>query len=105
MINIEFKPNKYELTITGHAGHGKKGEDIVCSAISILFYSLLKSLSQCHEMFEEKLDFEYKDGKGYVKCKPKVTFEANIALIFWTILNGFEAIAEIFEKNVELVVI
>ena len=105
MIKIEFKPNEYELTITGHAGHGKKGEDIVCSAISTLFYTLVKSLSECEKMFEEKLDYEYKDGKGYIKCKPKVAFEGNISLIFWTILNGFEAIAEIFEKNVELVVI
>lgn len=105
MTKITFKPNEYELTIEGHAGHGKKGKDIVCSAISILFYSLVKSLSECHEMYEEKLIYEYEDGKGYIKCKPKVTFEANIALIFWTILNGYEALAEIFEKNVELVVI
>ena len=40
MINITFKPNTYELEITGHAGHDVKGKDIVCAAVSTLFYTL-----------------------------------------------------------------
>ena len=35
MINIKFNPKTFTLDITGHAEHGKKGEDIVCSAIYI----------------------------------------------------------------------
>ena len=104
MINIKFNPNTYELDITGHAEHGKKGEDIVCAAISILFYTLAESLTQCKNMLEDDMTFEYEDGNGHISCKPKNEFEANISLTYWTILNGFQLISENYKKNVNLCV-
>ena len=105
MINIKFNPNTYELDITGHAEHGEKGEDIVCAAISILFYTLAKSLIYCRAMLEEDVDYDMDDGNGHISCKPKPQFERNISLIYWTILNGFEEIEKNYEKNVNLLVV
>lgn len=105
MINIEFNPKTFELNINGHAEHGKKGEDIVCSAISILFYTLAKSISNCREMLQEEMVFEFDDGNGKLSCKPKAEYEANISLIYWTILNGFQLVADNYKKNVSLVVL
>lgn len=102
MININFDPNTFTLDIDGHAEHGKKGEDIVCSAISILFYTLADSLNNCRDMLKEDMVFDNDDGKGHLSCKPKEEYEANISLIYWTILNGFQLVAETYKKNVIL---
>jgi uncharacterized protein YsxB (DUF464 family) len=104
MTKITFKPNEYELTIEGHAGHDEKGKDIVCSAISILFYTLVKSICDCEEMLLEEPFIAYDDGNGRIKCTPKPEYEGNIARTYWTILTGLNLIAENYKKNVKLCV-
>ena len=104
MININFNPNTFTLDITGHAEHGKKGEDIVCSAISTLFYTLSQSLYEGSEMLED-ISFSDEDGNGHLSCKPKAEYEANVSLIYWTILNGFQIVAENYKKFVKLKVV
>ena len=104
MIEIKFNPNTFTLDITGHAEHGEKGEDIVCSAISTLFYTLGQSLYQSKHMMQEDIVFSDEDGNGHLSCKPKEEYEANVSLIYWTILNGFELVAENYKKNVNLCV-
>ena len=105
MINITFNPNTFTVDITGHAEHGKKGEDIVCSAISILFYTLAQSLYESKEMMAEDIVYSNDDGNGHLSCKPKAEYEANVSLIYWTILTGFDLVAKNYEKNVTLHVV
>lgn len=100
MIEIKFKPDTFTLDITGHAEHGEKGEDIVCAAISTLFYTLAESLYAMKE-YTESLDIDDTDGHGHIVCNPKEKYEANISLIFWTILNGFELVAKNYQDNVK----
>lgn len=105
MINIEFNPNTFTLDIKGHAGHGEKGEDIVCSAISILFYTLAETLHSSKHLLAEEIDFNDEDGNGHISCVPKEEYEANISLIYWTILKGLEIVANHYEENVKLSVL
>ena len=105
MINIKFDPKTFTLDITGHAEHGKKGEDIVCAAISTLFYTLGEALYESKEMMKEDITFSDEDGNGHLSCKPKEEYEANVSLIYWTILTGFDLVAKNYEKNVELEVV
>ena len=105
MINITFNPKNFTLDIKGHAEHGKKGEDIVCSAISILFYTLAESLNNCKDMLQEDMVFSDEDRNGHLSCKPKAEYEANVSLIYWTILNGFQLVAENYKKFVKLKVV
>jgi uncharacterized protein YsxB (DUF464 family) len=105
MINITFKPKTLELEIQGHAGQGKKGEDIVCSAISTLFYTLGQALIDSEEMLEDKLTFKDEDGAGYLSCKPKEEYKGNIVRSYWTILEGFRLVAENYKKNVKLTIV
>ena len=100
MIDITFNPNNYTLDIIGHAEHGKKGEDIVCAAISALFYTLAESLYRGKSMLSEDMVFSDKDGNGHLSCKPKTEYEANVSLIFWTILTGFEVVSQNYKENV-----
>ena len=105
MIKIKFNPKTFTLDITGHAEHGKKGEDIVCSAISTLFYTLAEALYESKEMLSEDIVFSDEDGNGHLSCKPKAEYEANVSLIYWTILTGFDLVAKNYEKNVNLLVV
>jgi uncharacterized protein YsxB (DUF464 family) len=105
MIDITFNPNTFTLDITGHSEHGKKGEDIVCSAISALFYTLGEALFSSKQMMAEDIVFSDEDGNGHLSCKPKAEYEANVSLIYWTILTGFELVAKNYEKNVNLLVV
>lgn len=105
MIDIKFNPNTFTVDITGHAEHGKKGEDIVCSAISTLFYTLADALFNAKDMLSGDINFDDTDGNGHISCKPKAEFEANVSLIYWTILTGFQLVAENYKKNVKLTVI
>lgn len=104
MINITFRPKTMELEVQGHAGHGKKGKDIVCSAISTLFYTLGDSLMQYMDAMEELPIVKDDEGEGYISCKPKEEYEANISLIYWTVLNGIQMVAENYPKNVKFTV-
>lgn len=105
MIDITFNPNTYSLDITGHAEHGKKGEDIVCAAISTLFYTLGESLFISRDMMSEDIDFNDEDGNGHISCKPKKKYEANVSLIYWTILNGFELVSKNYKNFINLKVV
>ena len=105
MINIKFYPNTYTVDIDGHAEADEKGKDIVCAAISALFFTLAESLYNSKEMLTEDMEYEQEDGNGHISCKPKPEYEANISLMYWTVLNGFNLIAEKYEKNVKLSVI
>jgi len=95
MIEIIFNPEEYRLTISGHANYKREGEDIVCAGVSTLVHTLYGSLQQAEEMIENgSLRCEMEKGRTVISCKAKPEFEGNIGLIYWTILNGFQMVAE-----------
>ena len=104
MIQITFRPKTMELLVNGHAGHGKKGKDIVCAAVSTLFYTLGESLMQSSSMLSEEALVKDEEGDGYIVCCPKEEYEGNIARTYWTVLVGMQMIAEQYPKNVKFTV-
>ena len=48
MIQIKYKESKdrYRLIVDGHAGYAEIGQDIVCSAFSMLWQNLVFSLEE-----------------------------------------------------------
>lgn len=40
-VNIKDNANETEVVITGHAMYAEKGNDIVCAAVSTIFYTML----------------------------------------------------------------
>ena len=104
MIDITFNPKTFELSLTGHANYGKKGEDIVCSAVSTLFYTLGQALIESEDMLMEAPILIDDDGNGFISCKPKAEFEGNIARTYWTILIGFQIIEQTYKEYLKLTV-
>lgn len=101
MINITFKPKTLELEVKGHAGQNEKGKDIVCSAISALFYTLAQTLLDSEEMLEEAPTIKEENGDGYICCSPKTEYEGNVAIIYRTILIGMQMVAEEYKNFVK----
>lgn len=104
MINITFKPKTFELEVNGHAGYNNEGEDIVCAAISALFYTLAQALYESEEMLIEKPIFKDEIGAGYLRCKPKKEYEGNIARSYWTILVGMQLLSEQYKKFIKFAI-
>ncbi|MBR3687242.1 MAG: ribosomal-processing cysteine protease Prp [Clostridia bacterium] len=69
MIKTEFsrcEGDWLRLRIDGHAGYGEEGNDIVCAAVSGIFYSLCGYLSNfCSD--EVRLDY-VGSGHAEVRC-------------------------------------
>ena len=105
MIDITFNEKTLELSVKGHAEHGNKGEDIVCSAVSILFYTLAETLANSKDMLVQNPRIEMEDGNGTISCVPKGKYEANVSLIFVTILNGFNLLAAEYKNNIKFVIL
>lgn len=104
MIDITFRPETYELELTGHAGHGVKGEDIVCSAISTLFYTLGKSLIDSSPMLLEEPIIRDEEGNGYICCHPKEEYVGYIARTYWTILTGIKLVMESYQEYINFTI-
>ena len=100
MIEITFKPNTYELEINGHAGHDVKGKDIVCAAVSTLFYTLGQALMESGIFHEDELEFKDEEGNGYIGCSCKRYYEESIESIYWPIMVGFKMLANQYPENV-----
>ncbi len=100
MINIVFDAETMELTMEGHAGAAEKGKDIVCSAVSTMFYTLGYALAECTEAMKGDTVIDMRDGYGRIKCDPKEECAGVIQRIYWTILIGIEKIAETYPKFV-----
>lgn len=104
MINITFRPEKLELEVTGHAGWAKKGEDIVCAAVSALFYTLAEVLGEWRELLKVEPCVKTEDGNGFISCLPKEEYEVNIAIVYKTILTGIQMVADNYPKCIKFVV-
>lgn len=100
MIEIKFKPQELELSVTGHSGAAEKGKDIVCSAVSALFYALVQSVIESSEQLEEPPEIVIEDGNGLVSCKPKEGFLPTLQRTYWTILNGYELLAAEYNEYI-----
>ena len=95
----------YRFRIDGHAGFGEHGEDIVCSAISILTINTLNSIEKFTG--EPTKMIELNEKKGIIDAEfPRIkvgedTHDAD--LIISTMLLGFETIKQLYgEKYIKI---
>ena len=103
MIEITFDPEKLDLRITGHAGAGEAGHDLVCCAVSTLFYTLAECLTDCSEMLEEEMIYEYEEGNGHIQCTPKARYLAIIQRTYYTVLTGLHMLAKAYPQYLLLI--
>ena len=85
-----------EITIRGHAGYSMHN-DIVCAAVSTLYYTLLEVLEKEAPLsITEKKE---KKGKAYLRFISNQRTSSS----FSTILTGLELIEAEFPENVKII--
>lgn len=106
MINIHVVRDDtgfiWEFTVSGHAGYNDAGNDIVCSAVSVLGYTAIGALQDIAEV-----DFEYSiDDCGFMKCSIPVDIpfqkKSMVKTILDTIVLGFKQIQLSYGKYVSV---
>lgn len=106
MVNVKVWRNNIEQIVSfealGHAGHGYQGEDIVCSAISILLQTAVMGLEGYLNLSPQ---IEIKDGflKCHLKQKMDVLKAEKAAAILETMLIGLQEIKKQYPENINIV--
>ncbi|MEW6622611.1 MAG: ribosomal-processing cysteine protease Prp [Bacillota bacterium] len=89
--------------IKGHAGFAQKGQDIVCSAVSVLAQTAVLAF---YEFFAEN-KFAYSQNNGYLSCMLSADLDNNeldrSQIILKTIYLGMKSIEDNYSAYVKIV--
>ncbi|MBS7262990.1 MAG: ribosomal-processing cysteine protease Prp [Eubacteriales bacterium] len=84
--------------VRGHAGYASKGQDIVCSAVSVLTINAVNSLT---ELTSARIEQSVSDGEMQVKVV-EGTDDPSVQLILKSMVLGLEAVAEEYGDYVSI---
>ena len=99
-INCNQINDRYVIEITGHAGY-KPGNDIVCSAVSMLSYTLMECLEQNNSCLMHS-NISADNGEVFVDVEPYTEYRDKIDAIIETVMTGYRMLAETYPENVEV---
>ena len=84
------------ITIDGHAGMAKRGEDMACAVVSVLFETLINSIT---DIAGDKIEVEERD--GYRRIVYEELTEAGMLFVY-SFLIGIIGVANEYPDYVEL---
>ena len=96
MIEILYDRKKHSVFVRGHAGSAEYGHDIICSAVSVLVYTLaanVKKLSDNRQCVRRPV-IELNEGRAFISCDPVHGFTAVTTLVFDTVCEGFSLLSQ-----------
>jgi len=108
MVTIRFfrKPQRgtLHMTIHGHAGAGRKGEDLVCAGASMLAYTLAQAVTFYYHdgLLRRKPKLKLREGDCEIVCCPTEEGFDAVLVSYWTQQCGAEILAKNYPKNVRL---
>lgn len=101
MIKVVYHRKYHRVTVKGHAYSGEAGKDLICSACSILTYTLASNVSNMEQYGQVRnMTTDLKPGDAEISCKPHSRFDAVITMIFDSICAGFELLANDYPENI-----
>lgn len=106
MIQVRFEKDGKNiiLTVQGHSEQAEMGQDIVCSAASILAYTVAKMVADMGEggKLKKKPHIRMESGDSAITCKPTKQY-FNEALHTYTVAqSGYELLAHTYPEYVRL---
>ena len=101
MIHAIYDREAHKLTVKGHAQYAVHGKDIICSAVSILVFTLAQSVAELNEkkLLDEQT-IRLDDGDVEISCKGQ--FNRCYNLLFDQICTGLEILETMYPDNVKL---
>lgn len=88
---------KFSIKIEGHSGYADSGKDIVCSAVSVLAFTLLNEI-QGRSKILKNLAYEIKD--AYFQLSFDYSDSIEIRAVLHTIMGGLNMVAEQYPEYV-----
>ena len=108
MITARFyqKPSNgsIHMTIKGHADSAPKGEDIICSAATMLAYTVAQAVQFLHEQgkLKKKPKIRITDGEATIIATPTEEAYAETLHAYWVALCGIHVLQHNYPQNVKL---
>ena len=105
-VTIDSRGPVHEITIKGHACYDLTGHDIVCSACSMLTYTLASSVTAMEEAGAvQAMTVELNAGDAYIRAVANENLHdsARLQAIIDTIRTGFQLLANKYPMNVQIV--
>ena len=107
MITASFEKEEgkfISMSVVGHAGQAEVGRDIVCSAASILAYTVAQTLTQMNKQgwLKKKPHLNLKEGKSVITCVPKAEFYEECLMVFFVAEMGYTLLAKNYPQYVAL---
>ena len=110
MIEIELfsdsSQNIKKYKIKGHANFASYGEDIVCSAVSVLSQTVIMGLVEILELDENKIFYKIDENTGYLEVELKNIKNEELLketqILLKTFKIGIESIEENYPRNVNI---
>ncbi|MBP3703634.1 MAG: ribosomal-processing cysteine protease Prp [Lachnospiraceae bacterium] len=99
-IKTERKPGRFYVKLSGHAGYAPPGEnDIVCAAISMIFYTFINTIETWKKKNSIEIAYEDKEGKAWVS----VTYREDDKKVQGSVemlVTGFLMLKEKYPQNI-----
>ena len=96
-VVLKKKDNRYSgLLLTGHAGYADSGQDIVCSAISML---VINSINAMETLAGERMDVTADEREGRIAVSFPDAVNEKSQLILDTMVLGLKSVQEQYGKK------
>ena len=108
MITARFyqKPSNgsIHMSIKGHAMTAPKGEDLICSAATMLAYTVAQAVQFMYECdkLKKKPKIHIEDGEASIIATPTEDAYAEALHTFWVAQCGVHVLAHNYPQNVTL---
>lgn len=101
MLQVKYNRFYNKLTVHGHAGAGKKGEDLVCSAASILVHTLDANVAHMADAgLVHNVVSDIREGDAAISCRAIRGSERIVASTFQSVCVGFEILSSKFPEYI-----
>ena len=107
MIQARFEKDGKNIimTVRGHAGQAESGQDIVCSAASILAYTVAQMVSKMRDdgKLKKAPTIRMESGDTAITCKPTKQYFTEALHTYTVAQTGYELLAHSYGDYVRVV--
>lgn len=99
MICVDVKEKNGEMIgfhLEGHAGYADYGQDIVCSAVSVLVINCINSIE---ELTDASVSLEQKEADGMIDFTVVSEVDDKVKLLFQSLRIGLRGISESYGND------
>lgn len=101
MIRVVYDVANNHVTISGHAGSGPEGHDLVCAAVSALALTLAGNVAymKAQEAVHGEI-IKLEEGNAEIKCVPFRKYKDSVAQVMRSVCVGFELLSTKYPENI-----